>query len=114
MRRAGRWIMVSIRRQMPPGVRTRVSPVTQGFEALIRPDLGQVCHWLIVSSYCTPGSAQRQAANEICSHNSRALSFLVILPLVLPNSGHSPSSSTALKNRLGIRTELFEFCPETV
>src|SRR3982750_3192197 len=99
---------------MPPGVSTRVSPVTHGFDARIGPLRGQVCHWLIVSSYCTPGSAQRQAANEICSHNSRALSFLVIFPLVLPKSGHSPSSSTAFKNRFGIRTELFEFCPETV
>jgi hypothetical protein len=34
----------------------------QGFDALIRPDRGQVCHSLIVVSYCTPGSAQAQAA----------------------------------------------------
>ena len=71
-----------MRRQIPPGVRTRVSPVTQGLEALIRPDCGQVCHWLIVSSYCTPGSAQRQAAKAIWSHRSRALMVLAILPLV--------------------------------
>ena len=71
--RAGRWIIWSIRRQMPPGVSTRVSPVTHGFEALMRPDFGQVCHWLIVSSNCTPGSAQRQAAKAICSQRSRAL-----------------------------------------
>ncbi len=36
-----------------------------GFEALIRPDSGQVCQRLIVVSYWTPGSAQRQAASAI-------------------------------------------------
>ena len=34
----------------------------QGFEALIRPEFGQVCQRLIVVSYCTPGSPQDQAA----------------------------------------------------
>ena len=33
-----------------------------GFEALIRPSSGQVCHSLMVVSYWTPGSAQAQAA----------------------------------------------------
>src|SRR5687768_13447243 len=32
-----------------------------GFDALIRPLLGQVCQRLIVVSYCTPGSPQCQA-----------------------------------------------------
>ena len=53
-----------------------------GFEALMRPDAGDVCHWLIVVSYWTPGSAQRQAAKAICSQRSRALRVLAILPLV--------------------------------
>ena len=35
-----------------------------GFDALIRPDSGQVCQRLIVVSYWMPGSAQRQAASE--------------------------------------------------
>src|SRR3954463_2935940 len=43
-----------------------------GFDALMRPELGDVCHWLIVVSYCTPGSAQRHAASEISRINSRA------------------------------------------
>src|SRR6476660_6059453 len=43
-----------------------------GLDALIRPELGQVCHWLIVVSYCTPGSAQRHAASEISRISSRA------------------------------------------
>ena len=33
-----------------------------GFEALISPSAGQVCHSLVVSWNCTPGSAQVQAA----------------------------------------------------
>src|SRR5437763_17084380 len=103
-----------MRRQMPPGVRTRVSPVTQGLEARMGPERGQVCHWLMVSSYWTPGSAQRQAAKEICSQRSRALRVLDFLPLVRQVSVQSPSSSTALKKRLGMRTELLEFWPETV
>src|SRR5687768_10364418 len=99
---------------MPPGVRTRVSPVTQGLEALIDPEAGQVCHWLIVSLYCTPGSAQRHAANAIWSHRSRALTVLAILPSVRRVRTQSPSSATALKNALLMRTELFEFWPLTV
>src|SRR5439155_1501859 len=51
-----------MRRQIPPGVRTRVSPVRHGLEALMRRECGQVCHWLMVSSYCTPGSAQHLLA----------------------------------------------------
>ena len=34
----------------------------QGFDARIRPDCGQVCHSLMVVSYCNPGSAHAQAA----------------------------------------------------
>src|SRR5438128_9966573 len=37
----------------------------QGLEALIRPFFGQVCHSLMVVSYCVPGSAQIQAAQAI-------------------------------------------------
>src|ERR1700729_1031774 len=103
-----------MRRQMPPGVNTRVSPVTQGLEALMEPLLGQVCHWLMVSSYWTPGSAQRQAAKAICSHRSRAGRDLATLPLVRQVRFQLVSSSTALKKRLGMRTELLEFCPLTV
>ena len=43
-----------------------------GFEALIRPDSGQVCQRLIVVSYWMPGSAQRQAASAIWFIRSRA------------------------------------------
>src|SRR3569623_661 len=43
-----------------------------GFEALIRPEVGQVCQRLIVVSYCTPGSPQYQAPSAILASTSRA------------------------------------------
>ena len=44
-----------------------------GFDALMRPELGDVCHWLMVVSYWTPGSAQRHAASAMSRMSSRAL-----------------------------------------
>ena len=44
----------------------------QGFEALIRPEFGQVCQRLMVESYCNPGSPQNQAASAILVSISRA------------------------------------------
>ena len=44
----------------------------QGFEPLMRPVAGHVCHSLIVVSYCMPGSAHCQAASAICRIRSRA------------------------------------------
>src|SRR5579859_7542212 len=86
----------------------------QGFEALIRPLAGQVCHSLIVLSNWTPGSAQDQAASPIFSHRSAALIVLATLPSVRRKSFHSPPARTVSMKLLGIRTELFEFWPETV
>src|SRR3954451_19854410 len=43
-----------------------------GLLALMRPLLGQVCHLLIVVSYCTPGSPQCQAQSAIRFKSSRA------------------------------------------
>ena len=86
----------------------------QGLEALIRPDSGQVCHSLIVVSYCMPGSAQDQAARAICSHRSRAGMVLWTWPSVRRVRSQSPSVSTASMKPLGTRTELLEFWPETV
>ena len=43
-----------------------------GFDALIRPVFGHVCHSLMVVSYWTPGSAQRHAASAISPISSRA------------------------------------------
>ena len=43
-----------------------------GLLALIRPEFGQVCQWLIVVSYCRPGSPQHQADLAIVVNISRA------------------------------------------
>src|SRR5688572_28916432 len=43
-----------------------------GLLALIRPLLGQVCHLLIVVSYCTPGSPQCQAHSAMRLRTQRA------------------------------------------
>src|SRR3954467_3942937 len=52
----------------------------QGLDALIRPDSGEVCHRLMIVSYCTPGSAQRQAASAISRMSSRAATVLTGSP----------------------------------
>src|SRR5262252_6059811 len=85
-----------------------------GLLALIRPSSGQVCHSLIVVSYCTPGSAHAQAAWAIRSHSAAASTSFCTLPSVRRTSRHLPCSSTARKNAFGTRTELFEFWPDTV
>src|SRR5690606_28816483 len=85
-----------------------------GFEALMRPPAGQVCQSLMVVSYCTPGSAQAQAAWATLSHSSRALTVLATLPSMRRIRFHSPSASTVRRNSSDTRTELLEFCPETV
>src|SRR6266542_5103525 len=87
----------------------------QGLDARIGPDAGQVCQSLTVVWYCRPGSAQAQAAWPIFSHRSRAFSVLAILPgLVRQVRSQDASASTALRNSSVTRTELLEFCPETV
>src|SRR5256886_13333287 len=86
-----------------------------GLLARIDPDAGQVWQSLTVVWYCRPGSAQAQAAKPIFSQRSRAFTVLAILPgLVRQNMSQSPSASTAFRNSSVTRTELLEFCPETV
>src|SRR6476661_6905018 len=84
-----------------------------GFDALMRPEFGDVCHWLIVVSYCTPGSAQRQAASAISRISSRAgtvpSSPPIGWPVVREVSCQSASSSTARMNSSVTRTELLAF-----
>ncbi len=86
----------------------------QGLDARIGPDSGQVCHSLMVSWYCTPGSAQAQAAWATLPQSSRALTVRATRPSVRRISGQSASASTASRKALVTRTELFEFWPETV
>src|SRR3954467_6740038 len=80
-----------------------------GLEALIRPEFGQVCHSLIVVSYCTPGSAQRQAASAIWSSTSRAGSVLVTEPSLRAVSSQLSSRSARSMNSSDTRTELLAF-----
>src|SRR3989338_8528650 len=85
----------------------------QGFEPLIRPELGRVCHSLMVVSNWTPGSAQRQADWATLAHRSRALTVLATWSgLVRQRSSQLPSAVTAAINVSVTRTELLEFWPE--
>src|SRR5690606_8346329 len=86
----------------------------QGLEALISPPSGHVCHSLMVVLYCVPGSAQRHAAYAIWFHSSFAGIFFITLPSMRALSSQSSSFFSFSKNELGMRTELFEFCPDTV
>src|SRR3954468_15730028 len=80
-----------------------------GLDALMRPELGQVCHWLIVVSYWTPGSAQRHAASAMSRISSRALIWSIDSPVVRGTRCQSASSSTACMNSSVTRTELLAF-----
>src|SRR3954451_5239829 len=81
-----------------------------GFDALMRPELGDVCHWLIVVSYCTPGSAQRHAASAISRMSSRAcIGSPIGSPVAREVVRHSSSFSTACMNWSVTRTELLAF-----
>src|SRR3954464_8571783 len=81
-----------------------------GFDALMRPELGDVCHWLIVVSYCTPGSAQRHAASAISRMSSRAcIGSPTGSPVARAVVRHSSSFSTACMNWSVTRTELLAF-----
>src|SRR6478735_280064 len=77
-----------------------------GFEALIRPDSGQVCHSLMVVSYCTPGSADFQAASATCCQRSRARTVLWTEPSVRRIRFQSLSLRTASRKSFEMRTEL--------
>src|ERR1044072_5560014 len=85
-----------------------------GLLARIGPEAGQVCQSFTVVWNCRPGSAQAQAAWPLFSHRSRAFTVLAICLRVRQVRSQSPSASTALRNSSVTRTELFEFCPETV
>src|SRR3954471_18617172 len=80
-----------------------------GLDALMRPEFGDVCHWLMVVSYWTPGSAQRQAASAISRMSSRAGTDATDSPVVRAMRCQSASSSTACMNSSVTRTELLAF-----
>ncbi len=80
-----------------------------GFDALMRPVFGSVCHALIVVSYCTPGSAQRHAASAMSCRSLRAFIVSTTVPSVRAVRFQSPSASTAFMNASETRTELLAF-----
>src|SRR5215211_6201773 len=81
-----------------------------GLDALMRPEFGDVCHWLIVVSYWTPGSAQRHAASEISRISSRAETGSPTgSPVARAIRCQSSSFSTACMNSSVTRTELLAF-----
>src|SRR3954453_997035 len=81
----------------------------QGLEALIRPDSGQVCQRLMIVSYWTPGSAQRQAASAIWFIKSRASRVFTDSPEVRAVRCQSSPASTASMKSSVTRTELLAF-----
>src|SRR3954463_7330624 len=81
-----------------------------GFDALMRPEFGEVCHWLIVVSYWTPGPAPRHAASAISRMGSRAcIGSPIGSPVTRAVVRHSASSCTARMNSSVTRTELLAF-----
>src|SRR5919202_309900 len=80
-----------------------------GFDALIRPVFGSVCHELIVVSYWTPGSADCQAACAISRRSLRASTVSITVPSVRATRFHSLPSTAASMNASVTRTELFAF-----
>src|SRR5204862_3965535 len=80
-----------------------------GLDALMRPEFGQVCQSLMVVSYCKPGSAQRQAASEICRSSSRASYVSTGEPSLRAVVCHSSPAPTACMNSSWPRTELLAF-----
>src|SRR3954465_95671 len=80
-----------------------------GFDALIRPEFGEVCQALIVVSYCTPGSAHFQAASATWRSRLRASTDSITVPSVRAVRFHSPPASAASMNASVTRTELFAF-----
>src|ERR1041384_5781320 len=85
-----------------------------GLLARIGPEAGQVCQSFTVVWNCRPGSAQAPAGEPVFSHRSRAFTVLATLLRVRQVRSQSPSASTAFRNSSVTRTELLEFCPETV
>src|SRR3954469_6349365 len=80
-----------------------------GFDALIRPEFGDVCHALIVVSYWTPGSAHFHDASAIWLRRARASTESTTVPSVRAGRFHSPPASAASMNASVMRTELFAF-----
>src|SRR6266550_4249625 len=80
-----------------------------GLLAVIRPDSGQVCQSLMVSSYWIPGSAHSHAACAILWNNALASVFSTTSPVVRASRSNWAPDSTARMNSSDTRTELLAF-----
>src|SRR6478735_5014951 len=80
-----------------------------GLDALMRPVFGLVCHWLIVVSYCTPGSAHCHDASAMSFRSERASTVRTTEPSVRAVRFHSLPSTTASMKASVTRMELFAF-----
>src|SRR5580658_2904060 len=80
-----------------------------GLLAVIRPDSGQVCQLLMVSSYWIPGSAHSQAALAIWRNRPLALTVRSGWPVWRASRSKSEFCSTERMNSSETRTELFAF-----
>src|SRR5215204_7045454 len=80
-----------------------------GFDALMRPVFGSVCHWLTVVSYWTPGSAHFQAASAMSRRSFFAGTVSTTAPSVRAVRFQSAPASDASMNASVTRTELFAF-----
>src|SRR5215216_4684240 len=87
-----------------------------GLDAVIRPVSGLVCQSLIVSSYCSPGSAHSQAAWLILRNSSRASTCSMGSLVFRARRENLVPSSTARMNSSVTRTELlaFWYCTEVM
>src|SRR5437762_13224797 len=69
---SGAWNFIRLMLARLQAVLSRNMYSLHGLLALMRPLLGQVCHLLIVVSYCTPGSPQCQAHSAMRFNSQRA------------------------------------------
>src|ERR1700736_6731530 len=81
----------------------------QGFEALMRAVFLEVCHLLMVVSYCMPGSPHCQVASAILCMRSRARYSLTGVRFLTVLVTKGPSFSYAIMNSSLTRTELLAF-----
>ena len=84
-----------------------------GFDALMRAVPADVCHALMVVSYCRPGSPHCQAASAMSRQILRAGTVSTGEPSRTARVVQSRSFCTASMKSSVTRTELFEFWKKT-
>ena len=105
---------VSLRLARLHALLSRLMNSEQGFDPVIGPAFGVVCQALIVSWYCTPGSAQNHAASAISRQTARASCVAQTRPSTRDFVWKVPPISTARMNASVTRTLLLAFWPPTV